>query len=131
MPLDGRSLSGDQLYHMNTAVSAIKMGSGLLLSMAFTLAACTGDGRFRKPVDDEIQQRGRALVAVVQCLVDHGEVPPAHLEHQPWLRDEKVRPSAELVTWRSDHEETVYAGKTLQVWEDEATAGWPGWRCPL
>ncbi|WP_169951609.1 hypothetical protein [Microbispora sp. H11081] len=110
--------------------------------MAFTQAACIGDEQFRKPVDDEIKRRGRALVAVVhcfvdrdviarrsravalvsiaaillltgcdrgeqrpaptdnevkrrdaalvavvQCLVDHGEVPHAHLEDQPWLKD--------------------------------------------
>lgn len=102
----------------------------LTICLPVLLAGCTEERRLPSP-DDEVTRRDAALVAVVQCLVDHGEVPSAHLEHQPWLRDKKVQPGAELVTWRSDHEETVYAGKTLQVWEDEATAGWPGWRCPL
>ncbi|WP_328708510.1 hypothetical protein [Microbispora hainanensis] len=102
----------------------------ITMCLLVLLAGCTEERR-SPPADDEVTRRDAALVAVVQCLVDHGEVPPAHLEHQPWLRDKKVRPGAELVTWRSDHGDTIYAGKTLQAWEDEATAGWPGWRCPL
>ncbi|WP_182872780.1 hypothetical protein [Microbispora sp. H10670] len=94
------------------------------------LSACT-ERRPPPPVNDEVKKRDAALVAVVQCLVDHDRIPAAHLEHQPWLKGEKVQPSAELVTWRSDHEETVYEGRTLQAWEDEATAAWPGWRCPF
>lgn len=102
----------------------------LTMCLPVLLAGCT-DERTPPPAADEVKRRDAALVAVVQCLVDHGEVPHAHLDDQPWLRDKKVQPSAELVTWRSDHAETVYAGKTLQAWEDEATAGWPGWTCPL
>ncbi|MBE3012327.1 hypothetical protein IL992_24495 [Microbispora sp. NEAU-D428] len=101
----------------------------LTMCLPVLLVGCTEE---RRPpsTNDEAKRRDAALVAVVQCLVDHDKIPPAHLKQQPWLRDTKVQPSAELVTWKSDHEETVYAGKTLQAWEDEATAGWPGWKCP-
>ncbi|WP_182883086.1 hypothetical protein [Microbispora sp. H10949] len=101
----------------------------LLLSLVLTLAACTEEQK--PPVNDEVQRRDQALVAVVQCLVDHGGIPRADLRGQPWLVRNKVRGSAELVEWLSVHRETVYEGKTLQAWEDEATAAWPGWRCPF
>ncbi|MBO4272120.1 hypothetical protein [Microbispora triticiradicis] len=103
----------------------------LLLSLALTLAGCTEEQKPHKPVDDEVQRRDQALVAVVQCLVDHGGIPRTDLRGQPWLVRNKVRGSAELVEWLSVHRGTVYEGKTLQAWEDEATAAWPGWRCPF
>ncbi|MEU6415472.1 hypothetical protein [Microbispora sp. NPDC046933] len=110
---------------------ALKAGTAVLLLMAFALSACTRNEKPHRPVNDEVQRRDQALVAVVQCLVDHAGIPEAHLRDQPWLVREKVRGSAELVEWLSVHRDTVYEGKTLQAWEDEATAGWPGWRCPL
>ncbi|OPG13603.1 hypothetical protein [Microbispora sp. GKU 823] len=112
-------------------MSALKARTAVLLFMALALSACTRNEKPHRPVDDEVQRRDRALVAVVQCLVDHRRIPEAHLRDQPWLVKDKVRGSAELVEWLSAHRETVYAGKTLQAWEDEATAGWPGWKCPL
>lgn len=110
---------------------ALKAGTAIVLFIAFALSACTRDGKPHRPVDDEVQRRDQALVAVVQCLVDHGRIPDAHLRNQPWLVRSRVQGSAELVEWLSVHRDTVYAGKTLQEWEDEATAGWPGWECPL
>ncbi|GAA4204066.1 hypothetical protein [Microbispora amethystogenes] len=105
--------------------------TALLLSLTFTLAACTREQKPPKSVDDEVHRRDQALVAVVQCLVDHDRIPRSDLSGQPWLVQDKVRGSAELVEWLSVHRETVYEGKTLHAWEDEATAAWPGWKCPF
>ncbi|WP_346224918.1 hypothetical protein [Microbispora maris] len=98
--------------------------------MAFTLAACAGDERFRKPVNDEIQ-RDLALVAVVQCLIDSGVIPESELSARSWLVNGQIQPDAAFTTWVASHKDTAYRGKSLSEWEDEATAGWPGWRCPL
>ncbi|WP_182898263.1 hypothetical protein [Microbispora sp. H10830] len=48
-----------------------------------------------------------------------------------WYKNGQVVPDAAFTVWVSGHRDTVYEGKTLQAWEDEATAGWPGWKCPL
>ncbi|MBD3143063.1 hypothetical protein [Microbispora bryophytorum] len=82
-------------------------------------------------MDDEVQQRGRALVAVVQCFVDSDVIPKSELSTRSWLVDGRIQPDAAFTTWVASHADTVYWGKTLSTWEDEATAGWPGWRCPL
>nr|WP_189181172.1 hypothetical protein [Microbispora rosea] len=70
-------------------------------------------------------------MAVAQCLIDHGLVPREEVKGHSWYKNGQVVPDATFTVWVSGHRDTVYAGKTLQEWEDEATAGWPGWKCPL
>jgi hypothetical protein len=106
------------------AVSAVFIASILILT------GC--DEEHPSPtVVDEAKRRDAALIAVVQCFIDHNVIPKAHLNNQPWLQDGKVKPAVELVTWASDHAESTYRGKYLRTWEDEATAAWPNWTCPL
>ncbi|GAA0361217.1 hypothetical protein GCM10009530_08350 [Microbispora corallina] len=100
------------------------------LGAALLLAGCTRTDTHR-PVDDEARRRDQALVAVIQCFVDNRAIPEGDLRGQPWLVDGRVRAGAELVEWLSVHRDTVYGGRTLQTWENEATAVWPRWTCPL
>ena len=75
-------------------------------------------------------KRDAALVAVAQCLVDHKLIPDSDMGGKSWLKGGTVVPSAELASWANEHSDTVYGGKKLYEWEDEATAAWPDWRCP-
>ncbi|MCT9931959.1 hypothetical protein N5079_17290 [Planotetraspora sp. A-T 1434] len=104
-------------------------GTMILAGLALTLVGCTDE---RPPsIQDEARRRDAALVAIVQCFIDRGAISAAEVKSQPWLQNGKVQPSAELLTWANGHEETVYRGKTLIGWEDDATAVWPNWKCPL
>ncbi|MEU8275487.1 hypothetical protein ACFYOK_26095 [Microbispora bryophytorum] len=105
----------------------------VLVSIAamLLLAGCERGEQRPVPSPDDMQRRGEALVAVVQCLVDSDVIPKSELSTRSWLVDGRIQPDAAFTTWVASHADTVYRGKTLQVWEDEATAGWPRWRCPL
>ncbi|MEV7807026.1 hypothetical protein AB0O28_29165 [Microbispora sp. NPDC088329] len=107
--------------------------AGLLAVAVCTqmLASCTRRESPTSPEAGEAERRGQALVAVVQCFVDHNVLARSEAENHSWFENGKVQQTAALVDWASSHAETSFSGKTLQVWEDEATAGWPGWRCPL
>lgn len=95
------------------------------------LAGCERGEQRPVPSPDDVQRRGEALVAVVQCLIDSGVIPRSDLSARSWLVKGQIQPNAAFTTWVASHADTVYQGKTLSTWEDEATAGWPGWRCPL
>ncbi|TQS27801.1 hypothetical protein [Microbispora sp. KK1-11] len=105
----------------------------VLVSIAaiLVLTGCERGEQRPVPSPDDVQRRGEALVAVVQCFVDSGVIPSSELSGRSWLVSGRVEPDAAFTTWVASHADTVYRGKTLQAWEDEATAGWPGWKCPL
>ncbi|MEU8192932.1 hypothetical protein AB0C10_04030 [Microbispora amethystogenes] len=103
--------------------------SAVAAALLLVLVACEQDGG-QKPESD-IARRGPALVAVAQCLIDHGQVPKKEVQGRSWYKNDQVVPDASFTVWVSGHHDTVYEGKTLHAWEDEATAAWPGWRCPF
>lgn len=100
-----------------------------LIALSMLLTACN---REQPPeYDSDLDRRGPALAAVIQCLIDHDLVPESELQGRSWLENGKVKPDASFTAWVSTHRDTVYRGKALQVWEDEATAAWPNWKCPF
>ncbi len=109
--------------------TSIKAGSAAL-GLTLLIAGCN-EGRVSHSASDEAKRRDQALVAVLQCFIDHKVIRSKDLEGQPWLDQDKVQPRAELVEWLSIHRDTVYRGKPLHTWEDEATAAWPDWKCPF
>ncbi|WP_327049313.1 hypothetical protein OG320_16390 [Microbispora sp. NBC_01189] len=94
------------------------------------LAGCGQDKQRALSSPDDIHRRGEALVAVVQCFLDTGLIPNSQLSGT-WLSNGRIEPDATFTVWVSGHADTVYRGKTLSTWEDEATAAWPRWRCPF
>ncbi|MEU6424867.1 hypothetical protein ABZ860_03140 [Microbispora sp. NPDC046973] len=105
----------------------------VLVSIAamLLLAGCERGEQRPVPSPDDVQRRGEALVAVVQCFIDSGVIPRSELSARSWLVNGRIQPDAAFTTWVASHADTVYQGKTLSTWEDEATAGWPGWKCPF
>lgn len=84
------------------------------------VSACGGSER--TPPDSKVLEsivnkntwkRDAALVAVVQCLVDHKVIPDSGMGEKSWLRNGAVIPSAELASWAGEHSDTVYAGKKV------------------
>ncbi|WP_405143805.1 hypothetical protein OG589_39670 [Sphaerisporangium sp. NBC_01403] len=100
-----------------------------LPAFALLLTACGPEKQ--QPADSDLARRGPALVAVTQCFIDHHLVPASELQGRSWLDKGKIKPDPGFTAWVSTHADTVYRGKTLHTWEDEATAAWPNWQCPL
>lgn len=107
-----------------------------MVLLSLVVGACaersSTSGLRASPDLSEAQRRSAALVSVLQCLIDHRKIPDDHLVGQSWLRDGgHVSPDAQTVLWANEHAGTIYGGKTLLRWEDEATAMWPNWMCPF
>ncbi|WP_214409847.1 hypothetical protein [Sphaerisporangium fuscum] len=100
-----------------------------LISVMVLLAGCNESDK-QQP-DDDFARRGPALVAVMQCFIDHRLIPDSELQGRSWLVDGKIQPNPGFSAWTATHRDTVYQGRTLDTWENEATAAWPNWKCPL
>lgn len=111
-------------------------GRGILCSgfasLFVFLAACGCDSSHPGPTSSSSAEAWReAVVAVVQCLVNRRLIPDDHVDGWQWLKEGEVHPDGTLTAWLSAHADTVYGGKKLHVWEDEAIAAWPNWTCPF